>query len=271
MASALGDDKALANIAKTKRELTDLKDSVYTAKQGNELFASSFTSAFDGMTSHLGNAIAGTEKWSTAWKGMRNAALGFFTSILKGIADVIAKQAALKLAQSLGIGSGISSLIGGATGTGTSGGGLGSLVTGLFAHSGADLATGTALGPHTGFRPVPAHVFHEATRYHTGKPLDGINPLSPGELPAIIKNDEAVLTRPQMGKLQGAIDNARGMAASMAGMAANPPGADVKVVHVTSPTDALREAVADRAGQQVIFDFAGETASTWRSKLGLDR
>src|SRR5436305_11633178 len=29
---------------------------------------------------------------------------------------------------------------------------------------------------------------HEATRYHTGKPLDGINPLAAGELPAIIKD-----------------------------------------------------------------------------------
>ena len=72
------------------------------------------------------------------------------------------------------------------TGTGGGGGGPLNILPPLY-HSGG------TMGEPSGFRMVPASIFAGAPRFHSG--------IGPGELPAILRHDESVLTPKQMAQL----------------------------------------------------------------------
>lgn len=167
---------------------------------------------------------------------------------------------------------------------GGSGGGLGGLIgsiLGIGGGGGYTMVTGGAgpyavptfheggmgVGEASGFRAVDPEVFASALRFHSGR-----TPWGPGEMPAIIKNDEAVFTARRLSALR----EGRGMYA-----AATAPPADLKVVVNTLPGETadvqrrpdgsvqvdMRRMVRDEmtaAFDDGYFDQLGATRYGWR-------
>jgi len=112
---------------------------------------------------------------------------------------------------------------GGAGGSGATAGGAVDAATGAYMGSGA--ATGSVISEalpaivgHTGglaealaeSRALPAHIFREAPRYHSGGVVGARPSLLPDEVPAVLRRKELVLTEAQQGAVARSLAGGRG-------------------------------------------------------------
>ncbi|HLP67778.1 MAG TPA: tape measure protein [Rhizobium sp.] len=167
-ATALGDEKAIAQLDKISLKLETITQKIVTAKEINQSAAQGLTSAFEKSADAVGMAIDGTLSWGNALRNVGDAFRQFASDFLRQIANMIAQQAILNALQGGGFGKGVSGF-----------------VNGLFAH------TGAVVGGRGGRKkPVRPEWFANATRFHGG----GLPGLKQNEVPAVLKKGEEVLS-----------------------------------------------------------------------------
>lgn len=203
---------------------------IQTGRQINESIANRGAQAFD----QFAEAVAGG---ANVFKSAKNAFLGFASDFLRQIAQMIIQQI-------------IFNAISGAFGGGTSGsGGIGGIISGAIGgvikrHSGG------LVGPGGG--TAPAAWFANAARYHGG----GLAGLQPGEVPAILKRNEEVLTE----------DDPRHIFNS-----GGAPGGNAedrfKIVNLLDTGSLLEAALNTRVGEQAILNHIRANATSINGML----
>ena len=226
--TAVGGPEAEAAILKLQRTQAELKTvgevSVTSGKQINDFIADGGAQAFDAFSKSVvetGNA----SRWP------ETPLLQFASDFLREIAQMIIKQAILN-----------------ALGAGTSGGGgaggiIAGLVNGLFRHHGGVVGSGG------GMRSVPLAAFLGAQRFHEG----GLPGLKPGEVGAVLKKGEEVITE----------DDPRHV--GNGGAAA---GGHTRIVNAVDGASFLEQALRSRAGEKVILNFIRANPSAVRGAMG---
>lgn len=93
LARALGDRKAVDNIRNQRNSLRDMKDSFIDIKAVATNFANGLSGAIDKSADAIGKALSHTQKWSSAWKEVRNAFLNFAADFLKQTGQMLVRKA----------------------------------------------------------------------------------------------------------------------------------------------------------------------------------
>jgi hypothetical protein len=161
-------------------------------------------------------------------ESLREAFLQFAADFLRQIAQMILRQLALNAAQ----------MILGTFGFGASGA--------IVLHSGG------IAGQRGAARQVDASVFMNAVRYHGG----GVPGLRPGEVPAILKENEEVLTQ----------DDPRHVF-NGGGQGQSAPGARVKIVNALDGGQVISEGLNTAAGEEAILNFIRSNAPSVRAAI----
>lgn len=149
-------------------------DAANSAKQFDQ-FA---TASFGNIESSFADFVTGAKDAKTAFTDLTN-------SILKDLARLVIRQ---NITGPLA-----SALTGGAAGLFGNGGNATIPSASFLDHGFGFHSGGSGVGEASFMRSVPAGTFRNAPRFHTG--------VGPGEVPAIIRNDESVLTPAQMRQL----------------------------------------------------------------------
>lgn len=201
-------------------------DLVITAERVNENLADGITNAFDRFAQAVGRG-------EDAVRALGAAFLQFAADFLREIAMMILRQQMLNLLQAIGGGSG----------------GIGGKIAGFVNKAAGVLHGGGIAGSESQHRSVPAMWFANAERYHGG----GIAGLKPGEVPAILKRGEEVLTE----------DNPRHVANGGGGV----PAVNAKIVNVLNPADLLSQALSDEEGQRVLVNYIRANSGAFNAAL----
>jgi len=196
-----------------------------TGRQINESLASGVASAFDRFAQSVANG-------ENVIDSLKNAFLQFASDFLRQIAQMILKQVIFNLVSS--------AMGGGGGGAGGVGGTIASFIGKMFHDGGVVGQGGTA-------RAVDSSWFANATRYHTG----GIAGLRPNEMPAILQKGEEVLTRNDPRHIANGGGGGGGGAAN------------VKVVNVFDPAEALRMALQTKVGEQVMLSWVRDNQAAF--------
>lgn len=211
-----------------EQDLESLKsDAITTGEQMNEALA-------DGLSSGIGDVAQAIGEGESAIKALGLAAREFAARFLIDIGQMIAKQLILNALQG-----------GGGEGGGV-GGILANAVNAFVRHGG-----GTVGGPVAG-RLIPASLFANAPRYHGG----GVAGLRPGEVPAILRKEEEVLTRQDPRHVMNG------------GRGGDRSPLNVKVVNVVDPTELLEKALSSAAGERVLVNHFARNATKLKGILG---
>lgn len=138
--------------------------------------------AFKSVTDNLAAVINGTESWGEAMQNLGVTMLQFFADLMRELAMAILKTMILRALQSM---SGMGGILG-SVGTAA-----GSMVAGQ--NHGGGMAGNS--GGHS--RSLPASMFANAPKYHTGGVVGGgvTSGLQPNEVPSVLQKGEEVLTR----------------------------------------------------------------------------
>jgi hypothetical protein len=226
--SGAGIEAAILNLQRIRRELQDIgQEALFTAEMINQSLAQKGANAFD----RFAQAVANGEN---VIKSLRDAFLQFAAEFLREIAQMIIRQALLNALK-------------GAFGGG--GGGVGGIISNalnaIIRHNGGMANSGG------GSKSVNPAVFAGASRFHGG----GIAGLGPREVPAILLEDEEVLTAddPRHAK-NGGIGS---------GSTVN-----VKNVNLFDPADMLEKALSTVAGEQVLLNHIGRNRGRYKGALG---
>lgn len=199
---------------------------IFDGKQINDLIVNGLSNAFDSFSQKIAEGVPIVE-------ALKDSFLQFAADFLREIAMMIAKQAILN---ALGAGEG--------GGSGGAGGFIAGVLGGLF-HSG-----GIAGSAPVSRRVSPAW-FANAVRYHEG----GLAGLKPGEVPAILKRNEEILTE----------DNPRHIA--NAGQGSSPMS--VKVVNAIDAGSFISEGLNSTVGERSVLNFITSNRESVRSALGV--
>lgn len=226
MYQALGGPGADLAIAKLNTAALNLdamgQKAVVTGTQVNEMLAGGLAGVFDKFA-------AAVARGENAVGALKEAFLQFASDFLREIAQMIIKQALLNMLQ----------------GGSNAGGGVGGMISGLIGrlfHSGGIAGTS---GPS---RTVSPAWFQNAMRYHDG----GIAGLKPGEVPAILKRGEEVLTE----------DNPRHIANG-----GGAEGGGTKVINAFDAASFLSEALNSKVGEKVILNFVRANPGAFKQAL----
>lgn len=214
-------------------------------------FASGLSNAFETISASIGGVIAGTQKWKDVLSATRNAALTFFSDLLKAIGQAIIKYEALQIASSLGFGTSgggggiLASLFGGGEAA------AGSSIPASVAATGGLYHSGGVVGlPGAPTRPVAASWFAHAPRYHSG----AIVGLAPDEQAAILRKHEEVLRE----------DNPRHIMNINKSTGQGP--INIRSILVQNE-DAIPQAMANASGEKVIVATVMKNIATIRSAV----
>lgn len=229
LAQLLGDERTITQLGKVNLKLDEQVEKTTTAKQINEELARGAAQAFRSVGNVLGQWIDGTEEFGQGLVAVRDAFRQFAADFLQKIADMIVQQLILNALQSFGVGKGIAGGINGLVGTNHTGG-----------------LAGT--GPK---RMADYSWFANATRYHSG----GVVGLQPGEVPAILKKNEEVLTE----------DDPRHV---FNGGGSGAPQQDIKVINTIDPADFISQGLSTPVGERAILNFIRANSSAVSSALG---
>jgi hypothetical protein len=194
-----------------------------------DMMVGGLTSAFD----NFAKAVASGEN---AWKALGRAFRQFAADFLRQIAQMIIKQALFN------------SLFGGRGGTGGLLGGSKGFFTGLLGHTGG-VVYANAIGTGNPRRAVSPMLFAAAPRYHSG----GVAGLAPGEVPAILKQGEEVITR----------DDPRHRFNGNGGSG----NVEVKVVNTFDPEEFVSEGLSGTTGQQAVLNAVRANPGAFRQAL----
>lgn len=151
-----------------------LRTQVLTVRDVNERLAEGGKEVFASLADGLAGVITGANSLGDAFEGVGVTFTKFVAQFLRDIGLMIAKQAIFNAIKSSGFGSN-----GGFAGT------IATAVSALVKHSG-----GTVGQSSNRTRSVPAAVFSNAPRYHTG----GMAGLKPDEYATILQKNEEVLS-----------------------------------------------------------------------------
>jgi len=215
-------DLLLAKMEGLKNATADVgTTAIVTGDQINTSLASGLVNALDKFASLWHD---GEDAISSA----RDAFLGFASDFLLEIAKMIAQQAILNLLQAgAGAGGGI-------------GGAIAGFIGSLF-HDGGIAGAGGAR------RAMSPSWLQNAYRYHMG----GIAGLKPGEVPAVLKVGEEILTQ----------DNPRHIANGGGGQS-------TKVVNLFDSGSFLSEALNSKVGEKAILNWVRANPAAFRAALG---
>lgn len=241
-------DKAIAKLRKQTEESKRAEKGILTAGRVNNMLADGIANAFDTALSGIGKAIAGTEKWSDAIKGVGVAFVNFAATFIREIAMMILKQMVLNALQSA---------MGG--GAGGAGGAIASIANSLVGtgHTGGLVGSQT-IGSGNASRSVSPLLFANAARYHNG----GIPGLQPNEVPAILKKNEEVLTENDPRNMLNGGKNGGG---------ATGAGFDtLKVINVLKD-EHIADAMQSPAGTKAVLSVANKNRTAFKSALGMDK
>ncbi len=219
-------EAAILALQRTQFEMGKLDAQfLMTGEEINQFIANSATNAFTKLAEAIANGENAAQSLSDAFRQMA-------ADILLQIGQMIVKQAIFNA---------ISGLFGGSSG------GLGGIISGgigkLF-HTGGVVGSGS--GPS---RSINMAAFAAAPRYHEG----GIAGLKPGEVPAILKRGEEVLTE----------TDPRHMA--------NAGGGDggSTIINAIDSASFVEEALKSTRGRKAILNFMRANPSAVRSALGV--
>jgi len=216
-------EAAILALQRTQFELGKLDTRfLMTGEQMNEFMANSATNAF----TKFAEAVANGEN---AAKSLGDAFRQMAADILLQLGQMIVKQAVFNM---------LSSMFGGGAG-----GGIMGLVGKLF-HTGGVVGSGS--GPS---RSIPAAAFAGAPRYHEG----GIAGLKSGEVPAILKRGEEVLTEDDPRH----VGNGGGM------------GGESTVINAIDAPSFVEEALKSARGRKVILNYMSANSGAVRGALGV--
>lgn len=240
MWQAIGGTAADAAVAKLttaaleadKLDLSAKKNKI-SWQQVGQLFAGGLTNALMGFAQAVANG-------EDAGEAARNAFLQFAADFLIKIAEMIIQQAILNALQSAfsGGGGGIGSFLGGLFGVGHTGGVVGS----------------SRIGSGNGTRHLNPAVFSAAPRYHEG----GIAGLRPGEVPAVLKENEEILTE----------NDPRHIFNGGGATSAAPAQTNLRIINAIDSSDFLSQAMDSKPGEETMFNFLRANRTKVRSIIG---
>ncbi len=220
-------EKAILALQRTQFELGKLDTRfLMTGEQMNEFMANSATNAFTKFAEAIANGESAAASLSDAFRQMA-------ADILLQLGQMIVKQAIFNM---------LSSMFGGGAGGGA--GGFIMQAVGKLFHTGGVVGSGG--GPS---RSIPAAAFAGAPRYHEG----GIAGLKSGEVPAILKRGEEVLTD----------DDPRHV--GNGGMS----GGESTVINAIDAPSFVEEALKSARGRKVILNYMSANAGAVRGALGV--
>lgn len=197
-----------------------------SAKEINDDFINGASSAFDKFSEAVANG-------ANVVDSLRDAFLSFAADFLRQIAQMIIQQA-------------LFNALGGSGGQGGVGGFIATAIGALF-HTGG--VVGSTNAPTRAISPA---WFHKAVRYHEG----GIAGLQPGEVPAILKKGEEVLT-------------ANDPRHVMNGGAAGGGQSNVRIVNAIDAPGFLQAALNTSQGEQLILNFLQANSVKAKGALGV--
>lgn len=230
---------SIAGINDSVRELVSTtEEAILTKRQFGELVTNNLSNAFSQFAENIANG-------ENVLSSLGNAFRQFASQTLIEIGRIIARAVIMQaIFSALGIP---------AVGGGTGGSLFGNVLSGVF-HGGRQ-----GNGAPGVQRSVSAAAFVGAPRFHEGRVG-----LSSGEMAAIIRRDEDVLTADNpfnsanLGQTVRGLMNAGGNSAPQ----------DVKIVNAIDSADMLEAALAENAGQRVIMNFIRRNRSEINSSLG---
>ena len=233
MWEAVGGTGADAAIEKLRQARLEAQGFSADAKQGyidwkrvGDLFASGLANAFD----RFAQAVA---EGTSVGEAARDAFLQFAADFLRQIAQMIIQQAILNA---------LRSFFPGFFGAGHTGGLVGS----------------NRIGSGNQTRRVDPAVFAGAQRFHSGGPVG----LRPGEVPAILKKNEEVLTDDDPRNILNG-----GVGRAMSDGAPAPAG-DTKVINMFDAASFLSEALNSKVGERAILNWVRANPAAFRNALG---
>lgn len=292
-AEAIGDRDKIAGLEKVKAGLEKVKPELITFQEVNQQLATGGTNALIKMAEAAGRFLSGFGKIKDVLKASGLAIAQFASDFLRYLAEMVIKYELLQLLLKSPLGGYISKVANGiATGqqlaaaaafqaSGTTLTGAGAVLTGAAglwdataaaiqvaadtllaanAASGAGLFhAGGIAGSAGGMRrSVSPAIFAGALRYHVG----GIAGLKPGEIPAVLKRGEEILTEDNPRHI---INQARGGGGS-SGQSSHSP---VKIVNAFDPATVLEQSLATEVGQKVILNHVRNNRNAWSTALGV--
>ena len=228
-------DAAIAKLQTLNMEAARLdvtgKQNQITWGQVQTLFAGGLTNAIMGFAQAVANG-------EDAGEAARTAFLQFAADFLIKIAEMIIQQAILNALQS------------------AFGGGGGNFLAGLFGtgHSGGIVGS-KRIGSGNGTRMLSPAIFAAAPRYHEG----GIVGLKPGEVPAVLQENEEVLTRD---------DPRHALNGGAAGGGSASP-VNLKIINTIDSGSFVSEGLNTTEGEEAIFNLVRNNPSKFRSMLGV--
>lgn len=226
LATALGDVKALTALQKINVEYKETEKSLITLGEFNRQFADGAARAFLSVGDAIGGLIDGTKSLGEGLRGVRDAFLSFASNFLSKIAEMILQQLIFNALQNSG-----------------AFGGSVNFLNALVRHSGG-IAGGSS------GRMIPEWVFAGAMRYHTG----GIAGLKPGEVPAVLREGEEILTE----------DDPRHM---FNGGGAGSGG--VKIINTIDPAEFISQGLSSAPGERAILNFFRTNSARVRGAIGV--
>ena len=229
------DLKKFLNVEATQAGIEGIRDSLEglspAQQRGLELseeFANGLTDSFAAGAKGIADWISGIGSIGDAWMALRDTFRNFIADFLVNIGKAILQAAILRALQGSPIG-GLFNAIGG-------------IQVGA-AHTGAIVGKGFPSS-----RRVPAGIFANAPRYHSG----GVVGLKPDEVPAILQTGEEVLSR----------NNPRN---AMNGGASG--GANVQIVNAIDSESVVAAGLSGNAGRQIIMNIVQANKGAFRQVL----
>lgn len=195
------------------------------AQELKESFAQGAAQALSSLGTGIADAIRGFSSFGDAIKGARDAFLNFAADFLVQIGQMILQQAILNALQNSNNGFFQT---------------VGNILAGVN-HTGGMAGSGPR-------RSVPASLFANAPRYHSG----GVVGLKPDEVPAILQTGEEVLTRS---------DPRNRMNGGATG------GANVQIVNAIDAESVVAAGLQGSAGRQIITNIIQANKSQFRQLL----
>lgn len=233
MWEAVGGTGADAAIEKLRQARLEAQGFSADAKQGyidwkrvGELFASGLANAFDRFAQSVAEG-------KSIGESAREAFLQFASDFLRQIAQMIIQQAILNA---------LRAFFPGFFGAGHTGGLVGS----------------KRIGGGNQTRRVDPGIFAGAQRFHSGGPVG----LRPGEVPAILKKNEEVLTQDDPRNiLNGGVGRAVSDGAPV-------QQGDTKIVNMFDAASFLSEALNTKVGERAVLNWVRANPAAFRSALG---
>lgn len=203
-------------------------------RQVIDVFVNGFGQAFMETATLISDTLKGVKDAGDAWKAFGDIVLNTIADILIQLAQMIIQQAifnALKAAAE------------------NSGGGWGAVISQIAGY----LHVGGLVGSGAGRRgSVPAYVFENAPRYHSG----GIAGLAPDEVPTVLKRNEEVLTENDpRHRFNGGMEGG------------TQPAMDVSIINTIDSESVVAAGANTRSGRQAIFNAIKADRSSYKKLL----